>query len=172
VSKSSYTPQIWEPLPAGWHVLTLKAVSDQMGKGFNNSSPQPQKKLTWVSDIVGPNGEPLRINQWTNDSFHPKSKLRAVATALNGGRDPGDAIDWDTYVGRSAEVLIKHVTNETGHVWPRVIEVRRAPTPAELAEAERVRAATEKVKAATQPPPAGNPPQRDAMEITNDDIPF
>jgi len=172
MSKSSYTPQVWEPLSEGWHALSLADVSDQMGKGFNDSKPQAQKKLVWVSDIVGPNGEPLKITGWANDTFAPKSKLRAIATALNGGRDPGDALDWDTYLGRRAEVLIKHVTDESGRTWARVFEVRALPSLVEQGEAKRVQAATEKVKARVQRSQAETRPKRDAVEITDQDIPF
>jgi hypothetical protein len=163
MSKSVYKPQTWEPMPRGMHTMTLRSVRDEMSKGLNNWEPAPQKKLLWESDTVGLNGGSLRIPQWANDSFAPKSKLRAIATALNDGRDPGDAIDWDDYVGRRAQVIVKHVTDErSGRTWVRVTEVLRLPTATEEEEAAR----------ATRHPHPEKAPGPDATGVTDPDIPF
>jgi hypothetical protein len=176
MAKSTYERKEWQNIPEGVEELKFAAVVDVMGKEFDSGAPKKQKKLNWESDITGADGWPLRISQWANDTFAPKSKLRAIATALNNGRDPGDSIDWDDYIGRRALIIVKHVHDEnTGHTYARVAEVLRLPGAAENAEAARVAQATARVKEQgrrSHTATALLPEPIDNAQITDEDIPF
>jgi hypothetical protein len=114
---SHYEPKEWGNPPEGLQPATLKEVRDTVGRNFSTGGPSPQKQLIWKLDALGQNGQPLKIFQWCNDSFHPKSKLRAVATALLG-HDPGNKLDWDDLLGHRPDPDQVHPGRERLHRRP------------------------------------------------------
>jgi hypothetical protein len=186
---SRYEPKDWGKPPEGLQPATLGEVRDTVGTNFNTGGPNPQKQLIWKLDVLGENGQPLRISQWCNDNFHPKSKLRAVATALLGDRDPGNSLDWDDLIGLRARIMIKHVSSENGYVNARVVDVLRPLTASEATKVQQVVETSKTAQGtANQPQPQPQPspitqPSTDSgnrsgseskhqLEITDAAIPF
>lgn len=181
---TAYKQREFELAPEGVHRARLVAIKEVAPGVSAHGEERPRIRFDW--ELIGrtaQNGEPLGAFQTYNASLGPKSYLLQAVRDITG-TTPAEGVefDFDTLLGVERDLVLRHETGNDGRVYCNIRSILRPLTPAESAEAQRVKAATVAVTsnaAAARlqgsqgshivfaPPAAAAKP-----EITDEDIPF